>query len=120
MPKDEQYRVVYSTESGKICLQCQKSVEACECEAIKKAQIVGDGAVRVRLEKSGRGGKTVSVVRGLPVDQTALQKLGSELKKMCGTGGAVKDGTVEIQGDHVEKLIVLLTARGFKAKRGGG
>ncbi len=120
IPKDELYRVVYSTETGKICPQCQKAVDLCECAAMKRAQVLGDGAVRVRLEKSGRGGKTVSVVRGLPVDQETLQKLGTELKKTCGTGGSVKDGSIEIQGDHVEKLITLLVGRGFKAKRGGG
>ena len=120
MSKNESYRVVYSTESGSHCKDCGNASSKCRCAEKNAARIVGDGVVRVRLEKSGRAGKSVSVIRGLPVTESELAKLGTELKKYCGTGGAVKDGAIEIQGDHIEKLIAELIRRGFAAKRGGG
>lgn len=81
---------------------------------------VGDGTVRVRREKKGRKGKTVSVISGLPLDESDLKELAGELKRRCGSGGSAKAGTVEIQGDHVEELLALLDERGIKAKRAGG
>jgi translation initiation factor 1 len=80
----------------------------------------GDGIVRVQRETKGRGGKAVTLVRGVPVDADALAALGKELKGACGSGGTVKDGVVEVQGDHVEKVMAWLQQRGYKVKRAGG
>ena len=77
-----------------------------------------DGVVRIFREKGGRGGKTVTVVRGLPAAQ--LEPLASELKRRCGSGGAVKADAVEIQGDHREKAAALLEAKGYRVKLAGG
>jgi translation initiation factor 1 len=80
----------------------------------------GDGVARVRRETAGRHGKTVTAIHGLPLGDAALKELASELKRLCGTGGSAKDGAIEIQGEHVEKVIDALRARGFEAKRAGG
>ncbi len=80
----------------------------------------GDGIARVRRETKGRGGKTVTTISGLPLAGDALKELASALKRRCGTGGSLKDGVVEIQGEHVELLIDELLKRGFKAKKSGG
>ena len=80
----------------------------------------GDGILRVRREKAGRGGKTVTVVRGALLDATVLQALGKRLKAACGSGGTVKDGVVEIQGDHADRLVGLLQQEGFIVKRARG
>ena len=74
----------------------------------------------MRREAKGRGGKTVTVVRGAPGDAAALVRLAQELKAACGSGGTVKDGAIEVQGDHVEKVMALLQQRGLQAKRAGG
>ena len=76
--------------------------------------------VRVSRETKGRGGKAVTVVRGLALDAAGLEALGKRLRTACGSGGTVKDGVVEVQGDHLEKVIALLTAQGMKVKRAGG
>ena len=99
--------LVYSTEQGRI--QTQDS----------KPEIIGDGRVRVRLEKKGRGGKAVTTVNGLPLAEAELKALGKSLKKKVGVGGAVKDGVIEIQGDQVEKILNALRAAGYDAKRSG-
>lgn len=112
-------RLVYSSETGRICPACGKPVSACACRKAA-ARPAGDGVVRVRRETKGRGGKTVTVITGLPGDDDALKKLAGELKKRCGTGGTLKDGTVEIQGDHAELLVAELQKRGFTVKRAGG
>jgi translation initiation factor 1 len=75
---------------------------------------------RVRRETAGRHGKTVTAVHGLPLGDAALKELASELKRLCGTGGSAKDGSIEIQGEHVDRVIEALRARGFEAKRAGG
>lgn len=80
----------------------------------------GPARVRVGREVSGRGGKGVSVVTGLPLTGEALEELATRLKKTCGAGGAVKDGTIEIQGDHRDRLVVELCKLGYDAKRSGG
>lgn len=113
-------RPVYSTDSGRLCPQCAKPLAACICKSLAKALALGDGKVRVSHDARGRGGKVVTLVRGLPLDATALAALGKELRAACGAGGTVKDGTVEIQGDHVTRVLELLTARGWKPKRAGG
>jgi translation initiation factor 1 len=76
--------------------------------------------VRVGREVTGRGGKGVSVVAGLALEVTALEELATRLKKLCGAGGAVKDGNIEIQGDHRDRLVTELCKLGYEAKRSGG
>jgi translation initiation factor 1 len=80
----------------------------------------GPAKVRVAREVSGRGGKGVSVITGLPLAGEALEELATRLKKTCGAGGAVKDGTIEIQGDHRDRLVAELCKLGYDAKRSGG
>ena len=110
--------LVYSTEGGRMCPACRRPVAQCICRAA--APPAGDGIVRVQRETKGRGGKAVTVVRGVPVDAAALVKLAQDLKAACGSGGTVKDGTIEVQGDHVEKVMALLQQRDFRVKRAGG
>jgi translation initiation factor 1 len=76
--------------------------------------------VRVGREVAGRGGKGVSVITGLPLKEAALEDLAAKLKKSCGAGGAVKDGRIEIQGDHRDRLVAELVKLGYDAKRSGG
>jgi len=85
-------------------------------------QASSSGPVRVRVsrEVAGRGGKGVSVIRGLPLAPTALEELATRLKRLCGAGGAVKDGAIEIQGEHRDRLVAELTRLGYQAKRAGG
>lgn len=80
------------------------------------------GAARVRVgrEVAGRGGKGVSVISGLPLAAGDLEALATRLKKLCGAGGAVKDGRIEIQGDHRDRLVAELVKLGYDAKRSGG
>ena len=80
----------------------------------------GTPKVRVGREVAGRGGKGVSVITGLPLAGEELEALATRLKKLCGAGGAVKDGTIEIQGDHRDRLVAELQKLGFEAKRSGG
>ena len=80
----------------------------------------GDGMARIRRELGGRGGKTVTVVTGLALDELALAALSRRLKATCGTGGTVKDGALEFQGDHRDLLVSLLAKEGFKSKLAGG
>jgi len=111
--------LVYSSEIGRICPSCGKAIKSCICSK-KGAAPAGDGVVRIRRECKGRGGKTVMVISGLPLDGTALTQLAGELKRRCGCGGTAKDGVIEIQGDHGDLLLEELAKRGYKAKRAGG
>lgn len=112
--------LVYSTDTGRMCPACRQPVANCVCKALAKAAPAGDGIARVTREKQGRGGKTVTVVRGLALDPEALVALGKRLRSACGAGGTAKDGVLEVQGDHADKVLALLLAEGFKAKRAGG
>ncbi len=103
-----------------MCPACRRPQAQCTCKSQQAAQALGDGKVRVTRETSGRGGKAVTVVRGLPLDAAALGQLGKQLKAACGTGGTVKDGVIEVQGDHADKVLALLLAQGYAAKRAGG
>jgi translation initiation factor 1 len=87
---------------------------------LKNLAPAGPARVRVGRETSGRGGKGVSVITGLPLPSPELEALAARLKKLCGAGGAVKDGTIEIQGDHRDRLVEELTKLGYEAKRSGG
>jgi len=80
----------------------------------------GDGVVRVRRETRGRGGKTVTTVDGVPLASDGLRELAKALKRRCGTGGSVKDGVIEIQGDHRDEIVPALEERGYTVKRAGG
>lgn len=82
--------------------------------------VKGDGNVRVRRETNGRGGKTVTTISGLALNQVELQAILKEFKRVCGAGGAIKDGTLEIQGDHCDLVLRELDRRGIRAKRAGG
>jgi len=110
--------LVYSTDGGRHCPDCSQPRDACICGQPTLPQ--GDGIARVRRETKGRGGKTVTTISGVPLVGEELKELASALKKRCGCGGALKDGVIEIQGDHVELLLAELIRRGFKAKKSGG
>ncbi|MEK8033770.1 translation initiation factor Sui1 [Ideonella sp. DXS29W] len=110
--------LVYSTEGGRMCPTCRQPVGQCSCRSVAAPR--GDGIVRVSREKQGRGGKTVTVVRGLLLDEAALAAYGRQLRSACGTGGTAKDGVVEVQGDHVERVMALIQADGHTVKRAGG
>lgn len=111
-------RLVYSTGEGRVCPGCGHPVGGCACS--RRAETLGDGNVRVRREVAGRRGKTVTVVRGIAFDAAGLKALAGDLKKACGSGGSIKDGVIEIQGDHVERVLAALAGRGIAAKRAGG
>jgi len=116
-------RLVYSTESGKICPSCQKPVSECTCKKKKprsQTNIKADGIIRVQREVKGRKGKTVTTVSGFQINADELKNLATQLKRRCGTGGTVKDGVIIIQGNHRDTLITELKNRGFKAKIAGG
>jgi len=118
--KSSSSSLVYSSESGRMCPKCNKPVSGCLCRKQAATSPVGDGMVRVGRETKGRKGKGVTLIRGIPLPPDELKKLAKELKQKCGTGGTVKDGVIEIQGDHREALIDLLKAKGWAAKRSGG
>ena len=115
---------VYSSEHGRMCPHCGLPVNRCVCRANPRGGGAeappGDGVVRVRLEKKGRGGKTVTTASGIALGPHELRDLGGALRRRCGAGGTAKDGVVEIQGDHVETLITALREEGFRVKRAGG
>ena len=112
--------LVYSTDGGRMCPQCRQPLAACRCAQRAQAALRGSGQVRVSRESKGRGGKTVTLVRGLALDGEALAALGKRLRSACGAGGALKDGVLEIQGDHVDRVLQLLADEGHAAKRAGG
>ncbi len=107
------HRLVYSSDGGD---HRRKETDR-RAPAAKGPQLPNDGVVRVFREKGGRGGKTVTVVRGLSGDPTAIAK---DLKRHCATGGAVKAGAIEIQGDHRDKIVARLLSAGYHAKPAGG
>ena len=117
-PKLSSGGLVYSTDSGRMCPGCRQPVARCTCG--QKAVPQGDGTVRVSRETQGRGGKAVTVVRGVLMEPAALLVLGKQLKAACGSGGTVKDGVIEVQGDHVERVMAALQAQGQRVKRAGG
>jgi translation initiation factor 1 len=112
-------RLVWDSAQGRMCPRCRKPQSKCRCaEQIAAARPEGDGIVRVRREV--RNDKTVTVVLGVLLPAAQLEALGKKLKAACGTGGTVKDGAIEIQGDHRDRLVELLTAAGHTVKLAGG
>jgi translation initiation factor 1 len=111
--------VVYSTAHGRTCPACGQPLAACACDK-EPARPRGDGVVRVGRQTQGRKGKGVTVVSGVPLVGRELEALASEFRKRCGSGGTVKDGVIEIQGDHRDLLVNELARRGWTVKRSGG
>jgi translation initiation factor 1 len=111
--------IVYSTEFGRTCPACGVPVSGCTCRRSSPSP-KNDGIVRVGRVTKGCRGKGLTVITGIPLDDDNLSALAKQLKQKCGAGGAVKDGAIEIQGDHRDKLVEELTARGYKIKRSGG
>ncbi len=115
-------RTVYSTESGRIsiCPTCGQPSKHCRCDQPDAPVKKSDGIVRVMRDRKQRGGKTVTVISGVQGDDATITALAQQLKKLCGSGGTVKDSNIEIQGDHCDKVMTKLTALGYKVKRAGG
>lgn len=119
-------RLVYSTDTGRICPDCGRPVNVCRCKKQRKksappaADYPDDGTVRLRREVKGRGGKTVTTVWGVPLGGQALKQFAKTLKQRCGTGGSVKAGVIVIQGDHRETLAVEIKKQGYNVKVSGG
>jgi translation initiation factor 1 len=112
--------IVYTTGIGERCPNCLRSAAQCVCKKGTPGKATSDGIVRVSRETAGRKGKGVTVISGLGLAEAELATLATELKKKCGSGGAVVAGRIEIQGDHRDRLVEALTKRGWKAKRAGG
>jgi translation initiation factor 1 len=106
-------RIVYSSDSGRARPQQPQ-------KAGSLSGFPDDGVVRITREKGGRGGKTVTVVRGLPERGPALEARAAELKRLCGAGGTLRDGQLEIQGDHRERIAQRLRNLGYTVKLAGG
>ena len=117
-------KIVYSSEHGRMCPACGRPVAECVCrETDPRARPPASGGkavVRVGRETKGRKGKGVTVVTGVPLAGAALEELASRLKRSCGSGGTVKDGVIEIQGDHRDTLVAALEQHGWTVKRSGG
>ena len=111
--------LVYSTDAGRMCPDCRQPAAACVCR-LAKALPKSGGVARVSRSTKGRGGKTVTLVTSLALDEPGLVQLGKQLKAACGSGGTVKDGVIEVQGDHCEQVMQTLAKQGFAAKRAGG
>lgn len=112
-------RLVYSTGGSNTCPHCGKALRKCQCTN-NESSASGDGIVRIHRETSGRGGKQVTVVNGLGGDQARLKSLLKKMKSQCGSGGAQKGGSLEIQGDHRDTLKSFLEKQGFTVKLSGG
>lgn len=130
MARDDGDRLVYSSADGRICPECRRSETRCKCRGksararIKakeaaEALEASDGIVRVGRSTKGRKGKVVTTVTGVALAADELRTLAGDLKRSCGTGGALKDGVIEIQGEHRDTLVTELEKRGFKVKRVG-
>ena len=119
----ENARLVYSTETGRVCPKCQKPVSKCTCKKKKPktpSDSKSDGKIRIQREKKGRKGKTVTTVSGLQLNADELKALAAGLKRKCGTGGSVKDGIIIVQGDHRRALQTELIKLGYNAVLSGG
>ena len=116
-------RLVYDSDAPQPgrCPRCGKRRDRCSCQPSGSPAAVrkdGSNVVRLHRDRKGRGGKTVTVITGLPAAQ--LESLARELKRLCGTGGTVRGDTIEIQGDHRDRLLPALQTRGFTVKLAGG
>lgn len=116
----KQNRRVYSTETGRICPNCDCAITHCKCKKQKTQIKNNDGFIRIARETKGRKGAGVSLITGLPLDASELKDTAKKIKQLCSSGGAIKDGIIEIQGDHRDKIEEWLNGQGYKTKRVGG
>lgn len=113
-------RVVYSTDQGRHCPECSQPLTQCQCRQQQRDAIVtGDGIVRIQRETKGRKGKGVTLITGIPLAEADLKQLTKQLKQRCSTGGTVKDGVIEIQGDQRKTLQQALQDKGYTVKISG-
>ncbi|MCL7936652.1 MAG: translation initiation factor Sui1 [marine benthic group bacterium] len=113
--------LVYSTDFGRTCPRCRRAIDECRCaQRLAGKRPNGDGVARVGRETKGRKGKGVTVVKGLTLSDAELADLAKRLKKKCGSGGTVRNGVIEIQGDHRDMIVTELETLGHRAKRAGG
>jgi translation initiation factor 1 len=113
--------IVYSTGVGSMCPGCRRPVAQCVCKTAAAAALRADaGKVRVSRQTQSRAGKAVTLISGLPLAGAELAALASDLKRFCGSGGTVKDGAIELQGEHRDAVVAELQRRGFAARRSGG
>lgn len=113
-------RLVYSDEIGSTCPRCGKKLQNCSCSNKAANSPNKDGIVRIQRETKGRKGKGVTLITGIPLVGDELKALAKTLKQKCGTGGTIKNGAIEIQGDHRDFLLSLLENQGWKVKKAGG
>src|SRR5688572_11551968 len=111
-------RVVYSTGIGRVCPGCGWPAKDCKCSTKRGVDqsVPGRIVAKLRMEKKGRGGKIVTVVYDLPQNDAFLKELAQELKRACGTGGAVADNTIELQGDLRDRVREYLVKKGWQVK----
>ncbi|HXL97810.1 MAG TPA: translation initiation factor Sui1 [Steroidobacteraceae bacterium] len=113
--------IVYSTGAGRMCPGCRRPLAQCVCKTAAGTALRADaGKVRVSRQTQSRAGKAVTLITGLPLAAVELERLARDLKRRCGSGGTVKDGVIEIQGEHRDAVVAELLRRGFAAKRSGG
>jgi translation initiation factor 1 len=112
-------RIVYSTGLGSLCPNCRRPVRECVCPKGAPGA-AGPVQVRVGRETKGRAGKGVTVVTGLPLTAAEIDAIAARLKKRCGSGGTVRGGIIEIQGDHRDVIVAELVKLGWPAKKSGG
>jgi len=120
-------RLVYSSASGRICPECGNPVSTCICKKGKDSitekntrRFPDDGIIRIIRETKGHGGKTVTIIGNIPIDNNRLKELAKQLKNRCGTGGTIKDSEIIIQGDHRQVILEELAKQGYRAKISGG
>jgi len=120
-------RLVYSTEQGgRLCPECERPKDKCVCKKGKvkdrpvQQKVPNDSIVRVSRQTSGRKGKGVTIITGVPLSGAELETLARQLKQKCGAGGTLRDGVIEIQGEHRDLLVQELQARGWTVKKAGG
>jgi translation initiation factor 1 len=120
--ENEENPTVYSSELGRVCPDCRQPIKNCIC--VKKTKQNNksnfDGTVRLRIDRKKRAGKSVTIIDGITGNENDLKTMAKDIKKQCGTGGAVKDGMIEIQGDVRDFLISYLQQKGFNVKKAGG
>jgi translation initiation factor 1 len=114
------HRLVYSDNIGSTCPKCGQRLQKCRCNDSTAKKSPKDGIIRIQRETKGRKGKGVTLITGIPLAGDELKVLAKTLKQKCGTGGTIKNGVIEIQGDHRDLLLGLLQDKGWQVKKAGG